>query len=80
MQLHIDNAYKIIDGWLPSNYVNKVLDKLNDKTLTSGIVRNIKNRITEYPKTRLEVLNALVEVAKEHKGQFDKLKENTKDN
>ncbi|WP_445458392.1 hypothetical protein [Flavobacterium sp. HNIBRBA15423] len=80
MHLHIDKAYEIIENNLPSNYVDKVMAKIKDETLSSGIIRNIKNRVTKYPNTRINVLNALVEVSKEYQADLNQLKENTKDN
>jgi hypothetical protein len=75
MHLHIDKAYVIIQNNLPVNYVQKVLQKLpEDKTLTSGIIRNIKNRVTRYPNSRINVLNALVEVANEYQRDMKHLK------
>ena len=79
MQLHIDKAYDIIKDSLPDNYANRVLEKLkDDTTLTTGIVRNIKKRITSYPSSRINVLNALVEVAKEYQKELELLKDNVK--
>lgn len=79
MHLHIDKAYKIIENNLPSNYVDKVLNKLKgDATLTAGIIRNMKARVTEYPNTRINVLNALVEVAKEYQKDIKQLENLTK--
>ena len=79
VQIHIDKAYEIIKDNLPIGYVEKVQLKLpNDKTLTVGIIRNVKNRVSKYPNSRLEVLNALVEVANEYKELRLKLAENVK--
>lgn len=70
---HIDHCYKIIQYNLPSTYCDLVLEKLNqDRTLTSQIIRNTKNRITPYPSKRIDVLNALVEVSHEYKLKFTK--------
>lgn len=78
VQSHIDKAYEIIKYNLPSNYVKKVQAKINDPNLTDGMIRNLKNRITKYPKTKINVLNALVEVANEHQDELKKLKNLTK--
>jgi FPC/CPF motif-containing protein YcgG len=73
---HIDMAYAKIKDRLPENYVAKVFEKLNnDTTLTSGIIRNIKNRNNTYPKSRIKVLIALVEIADEYQLELNKLKE-----
>ena len=64
MELHIEKAYKIIDEHLPFNYTNAVLEKLpKELGITSGIIRNVKKRATK----KIEVINAMVEVALENK-------------
>lgn len=73
MQTHIDLAYEIIKDALPSDYTSKVQEKLNDTSISDGVIRNVKNRITKYPFTRIAVLNALVEVAKEYQLDAKKL-------
>lgn len=78
VQLHIDKAYAIIKNNLPSNYVKKVQAKIDDPSLTAGIVRNLKNRVTIYPKTKINVLNALVEVANEYQADLKNLEQLTK--
>jgi hypothetical protein len=73
---HIDKAYDKIKDRLPENYVPRVFEKLNnDPSLTSGIIRNIKNRSNPYPKSRIKVLIALVEIADEYQLELIKLKE-----
>lgn len=72
MDLHIEKAYQIIDTHLPFNYTNAVLAKFpQDAGITSGMIRNVKKRATK----RIDILNAMVEVALENK----KLKENFKE-
>ena len=79
VHLHIDKAYKIIEGKLPPEYVEKVFQKItNDRSLTSSIIRNIKNRTTTYPQSRVNVINALVEIANEYQADLENLKELTK--
>lgn len=78
VQMHIDKAYEIIKNNLPSNYVKKVHAKINDPELTDGIIRNLKNRVTKYPKTKINVLNALVEVANEYQADLKNLEILTK--
>lgn len=64
MELHIEKAYKIIDKHLPFNYTNAVLAKFpQDAGITSGMIRNVKKRATK----RIDILNAMVEVALENK-------------
>jgi hypothetical protein len=79
VQTHIDNAYLIIKKGMPRNYVEKVFEKLpNDKDLTSGIIRNIKNRAVKYPSTRINVLTALVEIHNEYQEELNQFKNLTK--
>ena len=77
VQMHIDKAYEIIQNNLPSNYVKLVQEKLEEPDLSSGIIRNLKNRVTKYPKTKINVLNALVEVANEYQEHLKKLRDLT---
>lgn len=77
VQMHIDKAYEIIINNLPSNYVKKVKSKIEDPDLTDGMIRNLKNRVTKYPKTKINVLNALVEVANEYQDDLKNLKDLT---
>jgi hypothetical protein len=78
MRLHIDKAYEIIEDNLPDMYVDLVKLKLpNDLTLSSGVIRNIKNRVQQYPMSRIAVLNALVEISNEHTAECKKLEQLT---
>lgn len=71
MQLHINKARKIIDEYLPTEYVDKVLAKLpKDTRVSKGTIRNVRNDLNN----RLDVLNAMVEVALDNKKLQDKLK------
>jgi hypothetical protein len=67
VHVHIDKAYKVIDEHLPADYTKKVLEKAKDKTLTAGVIRNIRYRVTLYPKTRINILNILLELSLENK-------------
>jgi hypothetical protein len=68
---HIDKAYPLFADRLPANYVDKVFLKIpNDKTLTSGIIRNIRNRVSLYPVSRIDVIIALVEIANEYQEEL----------
>jgi hypothetical protein len=74
MELHIEKAYKIIDEYLPFNYANLVLSKFpKDAGITSGMIRNVKKRATK----RIDILNAMVEVALENKKLLENFKELT---
>lgn len=70
MQLHIMKAREIIAEFLPSEYVDKVLEKLPvDSKVSKGTIRNVKSKLSD----RLDVLNAMVEVALEYKALQEKL-------
>jgi hypothetical protein len=74
MQLHIEKARMIIKEFLPSEYVEKVLAKMpKDTSVSKGTIRNVKNELTN----RLDVLNAMVEVALDNKKQIARLKKLT---
>lgn len=71
VRLHIVKAYKIIDEYLPFSYVEEVLKKLPKGTsVTKCIIRNVKKKKS----TRLDVINAMVEVALDNKKQIAILK------
>lgn len=71
VQTHIEKAYQIIDKHLPFNYVELVLEKLPENTkISKGMIRNVKNKSSK----RIDILNAMVEVALENKDLEDKLK------
>ena len=74
VQSHIAKAYTIIDEFLPFNYVEDVLQKLPKGTsITKSIIRNVKKKHS----CRLDVLNAMVEVALDNKKQLARLKKLT---
>lgn len=71
VQTHIDKAHELIDKYLPTAYVDEVLKKLPEgHNITKGMIRNVRAKLNN----RLEILNALVEVAKENQAQIEKLK------
>lgn len=72
VQLHIAKAFIIINEHLPDNYVQEVLKKV--PTVSAGIVRNVKNKSNRITENRLNVVNALVEVALNNKEEKLKLK------
>jgi hypothetical protein len=75
MQLHIQKAYDIIDQYLPTIYVNEVIEKFpKGSRITKGMIRNVKNKLN----ARLDILNAMVEVALENKRLQEKLKKTLK--
>lgn len=74
MEIHIENAYRIINQHLPFNYTNLVLAKLpKELGVTSGMIRNVKKGATK----RIDILNAMVEVALENKKLLENFKELT---
>lgn len=74
MNPNIKKAYEIIDEHLPHNYSTEVMKKLpKDGSINSGMIRNVKKKLS----ARLDILNAMVEVALEHKNQQEKLKKLT---
>lgn len=70
VQVHIDNAYKILDLHLPTAYVDTVAQKLPKDKYSKSVIRNVRAKLN----IKLEVLNALVEVALENKNQIEILK------
>lgn len=73
MHSHIDKAYDIINEHLPENYTDEVIKRAADESVTKGIIRNLRYRITKYPSTRLPLLNIMVQIALEHKEQKEQL-------
>jgi hypothetical protein len=73
MQSHIDAAYETINNYLPSKYLERVREKLSqDIVVSDGTIRNIRNKFNK-PDGKIEVLNALVEVALDNKKAIQKL-------
>jgi hypothetical protein len=78
VQTHIAEAFKVINEHLPARYVPLVQENLKKQgvtDITSGTIRNVRNKGAEEC-TNLPVLNALLEVAKAHKAQVERLIEN----
>lgn len=75
VQMHIDKAYDIITNGIPDNYVDMVIEELAEvKTdKLERAIRNVKNRVTQYPSKRLNLLNALVKVAQKYQAQVEEL-------
>lgn len=76
MHSHIDKAYDYLETHLPERYTSEVIELLAKKkvTVTSGVVRNVRTKVN----TRIDVLNALLQVAKNNKKQFEVLQESFK--
>ncbi len=77
VQTHIDTAYELLDRYLPEPYVEKVQNIIPE--VSRAVIRKVRSD-SGRGKKRLEVLNALVRVALEHKEQFDELKNLTNNN
>jgi hypothetical protein len=74
MQMHIEKAYQIIDNHLPFNYVEAVIKKLPENTeVSKGMIRNTKKKLSK----RIDILNAMVEVALENKELVENFKKIT---
>jgi hypothetical protein len=71
---HINKAYALLDEHLPYEYAKEVVTELakSNVKVTAGTVRNVKAGKT----SRLDVLNALLLIAKRNKKQKEKLKSN----
>jgi hypothetical protein len=70
MQTHIENAFVIIDAYLPKRYVNLVLEKLKeDSSINKESIRNVRNKKSN----RIEIIKAMVEVAKDNKKLLENL-------
>lgn len=70
VQLHITKAYEIIDQYLPRDYVGEVLKKLpKDSNISAQSIYNARKKMSK----RIEIINAMVEVALRHKKLQEKL-------
>lgn len=76
MQSHIDKAYKFLDAHLPYEYTKDVQNELKKQSVEvpGTVIRNVRNRKNE----RIEIINALLLVAKRHKKQKEELVKNLK--
>lgn len=78
MHLYINKAFEFINQHLPKYYVSKVLEKLPDNTsITSGIIRNVRNKTNPNLNNRIDIINLLVEVAKDNQKEKEKLQQIT---
>lgn len=77
MQLHIDNAFNLINEFLPYNYVDLVIEKFpKNKAPTTNIIHNLRRRKVSGKK-HLILLNIMVEIAQDYKKEEQKLIELT---
>lgn len=72
---HIDDAFSIINDYLPYSYVERVQAKLKDNKITPGIIRNVKSKSNNSHFKHIQVVNALLEVALEEKNALARLKD-----
>jgi len=77
LQEHIERAFEIINEYLPSPYVDRVLALLPEPKPKKGYIRNVRYRVTPAHDNRIDIINALLEVAKENKLEIEKLIKNT---
>jgi hypothetical protein len=77
VKTHIEKAFEIIDEFLPSPYVDKVLAILPEPKPKKSYVRNVRYRVTAAHDNRIDIINALLQVAKDNKAAIEKLIENT---
>lgn len=73
MHSHTEAAYKFIDEYLPTPYVDLVISKMKLKTSdppTSSVIRNVRNKTS----VRNDILLALVEVAKDNKESVEQIR------
>jgi hypothetical protein len=78
MHSHIEDSFKIIDEFLPSNYTCYVSEKLKSYDTrfspSDRTIRNVKNKYDGFEKQIL-IIKALVEVALDNKKNIESLKE-----
>jgi hypothetical protein len=77
VKTHIEKAFEIIDEFLPSPYVDKVLAILPEPKPKKSYVRNVRYRVTAAHDNRIDIINALLQVAKDNKAAIEKLIEST---
>jgi hypothetical protein len=70
VQVHIKKAYEIIDQYLPRDYVSQVYEILpKDTTISVQSIYNARKKMSK----RIEIVNAMVEVAMKYKKMQEKL-------
>jgi hypothetical protein len=80
MQTHIENAFSIINKYLPVRYVKKVqeLAMNSGKELDPRIIHSVRARAPKYNMDNyIHIILLLVEVANENKTKIEKLKKIT---
>jgi hypothetical protein len=74
---HIEKAFEIINEFLPSPYVDKVFALLPEPKPKKSYIRNVRHRVTPAHDNRIDIINALLQVAKDNKATIEKLIQNT---
>lgn len=71
VQTHINKAYEFLDEYLPQTYRKRTQLFLKSKgiNVSSSTINNVRNQSNQ----RLDVINALVAIAKEEKAQVEEL-------
>lgn len=71
MQTHIDKAYQFLEDNLPTTYSIAVQKNLQYQkiTVSTSVIKNVRNRVS----VRIDVLNALLELARKNKAQVEEL-------
>jgi hypothetical protein len=77
LKIHIEKAFEIINEYLPSPYVDKVFAILPEPKPKKSYIRNVRHRVTAAHDNRIDIINALLQVAKDNKAMIEKLIENT---
>ena len=77
VQTHIKNAFAIINEFLHSPYVEKVLEILPEPKPAKGYIRNVRYRTTPAHDNRIDIINALVKVSLTNKKQLEELEKLT---
>jgi len=73
VQMHIDEGFKIIEEFLPVDYIDQVKKLLKDDSISSDSISNVRRKRTSTKKN-LKVFKAIVEVALENKKEAQGLK------
>lgn len=73
LRTHINEAYEYLDCYLPNRYSKEVQKRLKEKETKVSIttITNVRNRTNGNE--RLDVLNALLEVAEQNKAYLDRI-------
>ncbi|HBK83837.1 MAG TPA: hypothetical protein DDZ41_09640 [Flavobacterium sp.] len=77
MHLHIDEVYRFLDAHLPYYYVEEVIEIFQRKGFnrlpSKSTIRKVRSRNAASYEKRLDILNALVDLAKKNKSNKEKI-------